>query len=187
MHCRTERDGIAPALQSRDAWERPATSEMRGMGSPQHRREERDDLVPAPQSGEGWSRPGTIERRGMVSSRHRRMECDGMAPQTVEGWYRSGTAEWKEMISSQRRKAERGEITPAPRRGKATQIGEGYWLPTRQEQILFLWYLALTVVLCHKSRVIKIDIWYIILSFIYDWCLVLIIEWRSLHKWEYDS
>ena len=56
-HDRAKRNGIAPATQSGEGWDRPGTTEQRGMGSTRHRRAERDGIAPTPQIGEGWSRP----------------------------------------------------------------------------------------------------------------------------------
>ena len=58
---RAEMDGIAPATQSGEGWDRPGTTEQIGMGSTRHRRAERNGIAPATQSGEGWDRPGTTE------------------------------------------------------------------------------------------------------------------------------
>ena len=46
-HRRVERDGIAPATQSGEGWDRPGTTEQIGMGSSLNRKAERDGIAPA--------------------------------------------------------------------------------------------------------------------------------------------
>ena len=93
---RAERDGIAPAPQSREGWDRRGTEERRGMGSPRHRKSEKVGLALTPHSGEGWDRPDTVKRRGIVSPRYRKSEKDGLAPtpHSGEGWDRPRKASW---------------------------------------------------------------------------------------------
>ena len=98
---RAERDGIAPAPQSREGWDRRGTEERRGMGSPRHRKSEKDGLAPTPHSGEGWDRPDTVKRRGIVSPRYRKSEKDGLAPtpHSGEGWDRPDTVKRRGILS----------------------------------------------------------------------------------------
>ena len=49
-HRRAERDGIVPAPQSGEGWDRLGTTERRGMGSHLYGGAESDDLVPSPQT-----------------------------------------------------------------------------------------------------------------------------------------
>ena len=47
-HRKSEKDGIVPTPASGKGWDRPGTTERRGMASPWHHRAERDGLIKAP-------------------------------------------------------------------------------------------------------------------------------------------